>query len=207
MTNEPDIDPILIDVPMPITTPRLILRPPQAGDGQAIYDAKQESLPELLGWMIWAKDDPTVQDNEILARKRHIDFLKRDDIMLWAFDRANPEHMIAGTGLHRFDWKTRIFEIGYWVRTPETGKGYAQEVTNALIRYAFNALSANKVTICHAEGNIGSQRVIEKLGFTKEGTRQKNELLPNGQLVDEHIYARLNDKNLPDLDVTWGTEP
>jgi ribosomal-protein-serine acetyltransferase len=202
-----DIDPILIDVPMPITTQRLILRPPQAGDGQALYDAKQDSLKELLEWMVWAKDDPTVQDNEVLARKNHIKFLAREDMLLLAFDRTNPDRMVAGTGLHRFDWKTRIFEIGYWVRTPETGKGYAQEITNALVRYAFNALSANKVTIRHAEGNTRSQRVIKKLEFEKEGILQKNELLPDRRLVDTHTYARFNDKGLPNLTVKWGIEP
>lgn len=202
-----DIKPILIDVPMPIITPRLIIRPPQAGDGQALYDAKQDSLPELLEWMLWAKNDSTIQDNEVLVREKHIAFLKRDDIMLFAFDRTHPNYMIAGTGLHRFDWTTRIFEIGYWVRTPDTSNGYAQEITNALIRYAFSALSAHKVTICHADGNHGSQKVIEKLGFEKEGVKRQCEALPDGQLVDTHIYGRLDDKNLPDLDVHWGPEP
>lgn len=31
---------ILIDVPMPITTDRLLMRPPMAGDGQALFEAK-----------------------------------------------------------------------------------------------------------------------------------------------------------------------
>ena len=37
----------LIEVPVPIKTPRLTLRPPQQGDGQMVFEAKQETLTDL----------------------------------------------------------------------------------------------------------------------------------------------------------------
>lgn len=203
MKQDKELDPILIDVPVPIITPRLMLRPPHAGDGKFLHEAKQDSLTELVEWMPWAKEDASEQDSEILARNKHIDYLKREDLMLFAFDRVRPDYIIAGTGLHRFDWKKRIFEIGYWVRTPDTGKGYATEITNALVRYAFGALDANKVVIGHAEGNLKSQSIINKLGFEKEGVMKRDELLPSGEIVDSHLYARFDIDGLPDLDVSW----
>ena len=197
------VKPVLIDVPMPITTPRLILRAPAAGDGAAINDAKRESFADLNKWMPWAKAMSAVEDDEAVAREAAAKFILRDDLMMLIFER-DTGRLIGGTGLHRFDWDKRHFEIGYWVRTSAHGQGYATEVTNALLRFAFNALSARRVEITHADGNEASAAVIRKLGFVKEGVRRQATQLPDGRLVDSHVYSRLNLDNLPALDVRWG---
>ena len=48
-------DPILIDMPMPIFTPRLLLRPSKEGDGRCLAQAKRESWPELGKWLPFAE--------------------------------------------------------------------------------------------------------------------------------------------------------
>jgi len=194
---------VLINVPMPIITPRLILRAAAPGDGAAINDAKRESFNELSKWMPWAKTPSTVDDDEAVARENAAKFIMREDLMMLIFER-DTGRLVGGTGLHRFDWDKRHFEIGYWVRTSAHGKGYATEVTNALLRFAFNELSAKRVEITHADGNDASAAVIRKLGFVKEGVMREATQLPDGRLVDSHVYSRLNLDNLPALDVRWG---
>lgn len=200
MTNK--TNPILIDIPMPIETPRLILRNISPGDGKAMFEAKSESFDELKKWMPWAKELGTVEDSEIVTRENHAKFLTREDLMILGFSKETGE-LIVSTGLHRINWNLRIFEIGYWVRTPYAGNGYATESTNALIQYAFNELSASKVTICHAGCNDASARVIEKLGFDKEGVFKREDVLPDGSIIDKHWYARFDTNGLPKLDVRW----
>lgn len=195
-------DHILIDIPFPIETPRLVLRPPQAGDGAAMAEAQARSFKELNKWMDWAKEPNDARKMECVARENHAKFIRREDIMILGFAKDNGE-LILSTGLHRMNWDLRIFEIGYWVSTPQTGKGYASESTNALIRYAFGALSASKVIICHAGGNGASQRVIEKLGFEKEGVFKNDDRLNDGTMTDKHWYARFDTEGLPDIDVKW----
>jgi RimJ/RimL family protein N-acetyltransferase len=195
--------PVLIDAPMPIITPRLLLRAAAPGDGAALNDAKRESLNELVKWMPWAKTPSTIDDDEAVARENAAKFILREDLMMLIFER-DTGRLVGGTGLHRFDWDKRHFEIGYWVRTSAHGKGYATEATNALLRYAFNALSAKRVEITHADGNDASAAVIRKLGFVKEGVMREATQLPDGRLVDSHVYSRLNLDNLPALDVRWG---
>ena len=197
---------ILIDLPMPIVTPRLLLRPIQTGDGAIIHEAKRESWPELAKWMIWTHgkpEDAKVDDDEIFCRKKQAKFLLREDITLLSFNRQG-NRFLGGAGLHKFNWQRRIFTMGYWVRTNETGQGYATEVATALIHYAFKALSAKKVFVFHADGNLGSQRVIEKVGFEREGILRKHHELPDGSMVDEYLYGLLNDHKVPPLDVQWG---
>lgn len=60
--------PILIDLPTPIFTPRLVLRPPQIGDGIVINEAVLESFEELHRFLHWAKEKPTVAESEELVR-------------------------------------------------------------------------------------------------------------------------------------------
>lgn len=193
---------ILIDVPMPITTPRLILRPAMPGDGKALHEAKTETYETLAPWMPWAKPDASIEDDEAVVREAYAKFIRREDMMLIGFSRLNGEFVVA-TGLHRFDWATRRFEIGYWTRAKYQNQGYVTEAANALTRYAFCALNANAVDIQHAEGNEFSSRVPKKLGFEYESAMRFGTALPDGTPVTKHTYVRTNINKLPELEVTW----
>lgn len=196
-------DPILLDIPMPIRTPRLIIRNVLPHDGAAMHAVKAETWDELCKWMPWTKEGlGTVDDAEKVIRQNHAKFILRDDMMMMAFDDTG--RLVAMTGLHRFDWTFRRFEIGYYVRTSEMGKGYATEIANALTQFAFGALNARRVEICAATENAASRRVIEKLGFDLEYVSQADALLPDGSVTGHAQYVRYDVANLPALDVTWG---
>ena len=203
MTQEKIKNPILIDIPMPIETDRLYLRVPQAGDGEVLFEGIKETFDQLHLWMNpWAKELGTVDDAEATCRRAQARFLLREDMMILAFEK-NTNNFVAASGLHRFDWTLRRFEIGYWVRTSAQGKGYATEIANALTRFAFQALEARSVMIGYAKGNARSKNVIEKLGFELEGHAKLAHELPNGDIVDEFTYSRTNIEGLPSLNVTW----
>jgi len=202
MTKKQTQDPILMDIPMPIETERLLLRVPQAGDGQALFDAIEETFDQVNQWMPWAKELGNVNEKEAICRRAQAKFLLREDMMLLAFDQKGK--LLGATGLHRFDWTLRRFEIGYWVRTSEQNKGYATEIANALTRYAFEVLDARAVMIGHADGNERSKNVIQKLGLTLEGRAKFDIALPNGGVVDSLTYSRTDTKNLPELQIKYG---
>jgi RimJ/RimL family protein N-acetyltransferase len=200
--KDPKFRPLLIDIPMPIETPRLTLRPAMPGDGSALQEAKVETFDQLHQWMPWAKEMSALADDEITVREAYARFIRREDMMLFAFEKDTGRY-IAGTGLHRFDWNIRRFEIGYWVRQSAQRQGYATEIANALTRYAFEQLEARAVCIGHAAGNDNSRGVIEKLGFTLEGVFKNETALPDGTVVDSYIYSRMDMNGLPPLDVKW----
>lgn len=196
-------DPILIDIPMPIITPRLMIRNVLPGDGAAMYEIKVESWEDLCKWMPWTKEGAaTVDDAEKVIRENHAKFILREDMMMAAFNHAG--RLIAMCGLHRFDWEFRSFEIGYYVRTSEHNKGYATELANALTQFAFAALDARRVIICAATANAGSRRVIEKLGYDLESLVKADALLPDGSVTGHANYVRYDPVGLPSLDVKWG---
>lgn len=195
--------PILRDFPFPIITPRLVIAPVRPGTGAEVFEAVEETRESLSRWMPWEKDTKTPDDSEEHLRRTHARYILREDFGMHAREREGGR-LVVCTGFHRPDWDIGQFEIGYWVRKSAQGKGYATEATNALIRYGFNAVGAKRVVIGHAGGNDASRRVIEKLGFELESRRKKASVLPDGSVVDAFFYARLNDKDLPPLDVRWG---
>ncbi len=202
-TTKPDRHPILIDIPMPIRTPRLIIRNVLPGDGAALVDAKRDSWDDLTKWMPWTKEGlGTVDHMEEIVRRNYAKFILREDMMMIA--TTHDGRVVASSGLHRFDWEFRRFEIGYWVRSTDHNKGYATEIANALTRFAFDVLDARRVEICAAEFNIASRRVIEKLGFELESLKKADSLLPDGTVTGHAEYVRYDKIGLPPLDVTWG---
>jgi hypothetical protein len=59
---QPEQATILRSVPIPITTPRLILRPPQSGDGAELTRAVRETWDSLNRWMPWAADQDAMTE-------------------------------------------------------------------------------------------------------------------------------------------------
>lgn len=60
-------------------------------------------------------------------------------------------------------------EIGYWIRSDRTGRGYATEAAGALVDVGFDALGLERLELRAGVGNAASRRVAEKLGFRQEG--------------------------------------
>ncbi|HEU5234445.1 MAG TPA: GNAT family protein [Terriglobales bacterium] len=200
-----NIDPVLIDVPMPIRTPRLTIRPKQIGDGAIVSAAVMETWPELTRWMRWAENPDMFTAARMEIRNRHVmaSFLLRQNIELIGIEIRTGE-AVVWCGFHDIDWQARQCDTGFWVRKSAQRRGIATEAANALVRYAFGALRMQRVGLTHSRGNEASRRIAEKLGFTLEGMQQKANLLPGGRTEDRYCYARFDLSGVPDLQVTWG---
>src|SRR5271154_4375116 len=176
------LNPVLIDVPMPIRTPRLLIRPKQIGDGASTYAAVAESWDELHKWMRWAENLDAFTAESMEIRNRHVmaSFLLRESIELIGIETQTGEAVIW-CGLHDIDWQARQCDTGVWVRKSAQGRGIATETANAMLRYAFGALGMQRVGFTHSLGNEPSRRIAERLGFVLEGIQRRANLLPGGK--------------------------
>ena len=182
-------NPILLDFPDSFESERLLIRCPRPGDGKAMYDAVIESVDELKPWMPWAHGEQSVDGAEEFARRKHAQWLLREDLMLLLFCKADGL-FVGGSGLHRIDWDVPRFEIGYWCRTPLTGNGYIRESTAAITQFAFDVLKARRVEIFVNDKNERSWRIPERLGFALEAMLHNDGRDTTGNLRDTRLYAK-----------------
>lgn len=180
-------------VPEEIVTERLILRPPREEDAQAINSAIEASRPELETWMEWAPSMRTVDDavrwvRRIAAARNGPE---PQDIPIGMFRRGDGA-FLGGTGYHDIDWDVPCMSIGYWMSTPEVGKGYVREAVTALTRVGFSQLGLRRMVITCAATNDRSRRVAEAAGYQLEGRLRNDDRLPNGELRDTLVFSLID---------------
>ena len=181
------MDPLLLDLPDEITTHRLTLRPPRAGDGAGMNEAILETIEPLQRWMPWATPTPTPEQTEAWCRSSAADFVGRRQLPMLLFLREGGT-FVGSSGMARLDWEVPRFEIGYWVRRRFEGQGYVTEAVGALTRFAFETLGAQRVEIRTDDRNDRSNRVAERLGYRLEGVL-RNESRDAYGLRDTRVYA------------------
>ena len=166
-----------------IKTQRLHLRTPVIADAEAIHVEKIRVWHDLQSWMSWATDDSKGID---ALRMQFIEPAEAQNHVT-GFCRETGQFVLC-TGAT--DKGNGVFEVGYWVARDFRGRGLATEAAQAMIDYAFDTLSARQVYICHYEGNEGSRRVIEKLGFKKTGVlKDAHKRFTDGVAMDKHEYV------------------
>jgi RimJ/RimL family protein N-acetyltransferase len=175
-------------VPDALETARLTVRCPRVEDVAEIYAAVRESLDELRPWMPWATSDYSWEACEENSRGAIASFITRSDLRYHAHDRETGALLVC-SGLHRIDWGVPKFEIGYWCRSSQCGKGYVTETARALTRLAFEELGAARVEIRCDDRNARSYRVAECCGFRLEGVLKNDSRAPDGSLRSTRIYA------------------
>jgi len=183
-----DLSPVLRELPAQLVGERILLRPYQAGDGQALFEAVDESREHLLPWMPWGSQHGCVEDSEVWVRKAQAKWILREDLALGVWERMTGRYL-GGSGLHRIDWEVPSFEIGYWLRRTAVGNGYMTEAAWMLCRFAFEELSAQRVFIRCAAENHRSAAIPKRLGFVPEGRTRNDKRDMNGKLYDMLMFG------------------
>ena len=81
-------------------------------------------------------------------------------------------------------------EIGYWLSEDYWHQGIMPQAVEEIVAYGFRTFDIVRIYARLFSTNKGSQRVLEKAGFTLEA-RLKNALYKQGAFLDEYIYAKL----------------
>jgi len=88
--------------------------------------------------------------------------------------------------------RNKTAELGYVLASKYWGKGIVTYVVKQVVKVAFNELShLERVEAFVDVENVGSQRVLEKAGFQKEGTLRKY-LVMKGKSRDMIIFSVLS---------------
>jgi ribosomal-protein-alanine N-acetyltransferase len=156
---------------------------------------EKEDLPMISEWLnkpeVFGEYNPLIQvsrtETEKEYEKRSFEqtefFIEGKDGSrlgyIWHFNVMHP----AG----------RILEIGYFLLPNERSKGYCTEAVNIIVDYLFLSKNVERIQAMTDLRNMGSQKVLEKAGFKKEGTIRKLFFL-KGQPRDAFLYSILREE-------------
>lgn len=107
-----------------------------------------------------------------------------------AVERTSDGTFIGWCALSRWNPDYRSASMGYCYDEAAWGHGYATEAARALLQWAFDTLDLNRVQAETDTRNVGSARVLEKLGFVREGTLRED-CIVNGDVSDSWVYGLL----------------
>jgi ribosomal-protein-alanine N-acetyltransferase len=105
-----------------------------------------------------------------------------------AVDRVCDGAFIGWCSLNRWNPDYRSASLGYCYSEAAWGRGYATEAAGVLLRWAFETLDLNRVQAETDTRNLASARVLEKLGFVREGTLRED-CIVNGEVSDSWVYG------------------
>ena len=101
---------------------------------------------------------------------------------------------VVGVVSLTFEQDYRISVIGYGIHGDLRGRGLAVEAAQTVIDHAFANYSRLRKIRAHTDAeNVASIRVLEKLGFSREGVLRSNQFV-KGQFCDEAIFGLLREE-------------
>ncbi|WP_246998358.1 GNAT family N-acetyltransferase [Halosolutus gelatinilyticus] len=106
---------------------------------------------------------------------------------------AVDETPVGTIGLRDIDQETGNAELGYWVAPEHHGRGYGTEATRLTVEYAFQQLRLHRVDARVFEFNEPSRRLLESVGFCREGVLRDAEFI-DGEYRDVYWYGLLEDE-------------
>jgi len=117
-----------------------------------------------------------------------------------AVDRDTEGAFIGWCSLSRWDPDHRRASLGYCFADSAWGHGYATEAARGLLRWAFDTLDLNRVQAETDTRNVASARVLEKLGFMREGTLRED-CVVNGEVSDSWVYGLIRRERRPSAEL------
>lgn len=173
-----------------LTTERLVLR---------------ELLPSDAADVLVFRGDPEVQkydDPPIQTVQQAADFIEEmrqacasQEQQSWAITRNGSDTVIGLVSLQypgrRGDQYHRRAEVGYGIARAYWGQGIGSEAVRAVVHYGFAQLGLNRIYARTIADNFESVRLLEKLGFVREGTQRQHSLEDDGRFHDSAIYGLL----------------
>lgn len=150
-----------------IETERLILRRFEYSDIDSMI--RNWIADEKTQWDYGEPFYSTPEEVRVLLDTKYIGSYNREDYYRWAVIEKSSGECIGQIAYFTVDTNNQHGEIEYVIGPSFQGRGYATEMTKAVIAFGFEKINFHRIEIdCRTE-NEASRKVIEKCGLTYEG--------------------------------------
>lgn len=176
-----------------ITTTRLRVATPVAGDEHAIHAALCASLPLLRQFpasLPWAVAEPSVEASASFVRHAIASTAADTDFPLLFCDRVTGDLVGCG-GIHQPDFGIGRFRIGFWGNVAYKGNGLMLEAVGAVIAFCFEELKARRVEAWVDQENPAALKLCERAGMQAEGVLRNERMNPDGTMRNTVVLSRV----------------
>jgi RimJ/RimL family protein N-acetyltransferase len=174
--------------PPTLSAERLVLRALEEVDAANLFHhASNPNVTRYTMWDAHRSIDDTKQFIIQHALPHYMEAIPEPIAICHRGDCSDIVGMIGCTWAGR---EHLCMELGYWIAEPYWGKGYAVESGRRLLDWIFANYTVNRIQAhCIAE-NVGSERVMEKLGMKYEGL-SRSKIFRKGRYWDVKFYGLL----------------
>jgi ribosomal-protein-alanine N-acetyltransferase len=155
-----------------LSTQRLLLRVPTARDADALARFVAENRDHFARW------DPVREDAYYTSAfwkrliTRNLEFIRRGTYVQFIIgEQGDDDRAVVGqvtlSGITRGVFHAGY--LGYGLDHRHVGKGYMTEALRSVIDYCFHEMNLHRIMANYMPANARSQRLLERLGFEREG--------------------------------------
>lgn len=183
-----------MNFPDHITGLRVTLKLGHNVDAEALFNLVIASKTEIVAFLPWA--------NKYLTTPDAVDSIARfkamwDEGTAFTYAIYNHDNVLVGM----IDWRPKkdwCGNIGYWLGTPYTGRGYMTAAVDTMVREFFKRGIHRAVIQCNPR-NQPSAAVAKRAGFAYEGHMRQDRQKPDGSFHDSFQFGRLATDAAPQL--------
>ena len=170
-------------------TPRLRLRPLREGDEEAVYTLlSDERVVRYMLFPLFTREGA----HAFVARVRQAPGAGQPSQLVLGLANRQDDNLIGLAGIVLRP-ELEEGEVWYLLHPDRWGEGLVSEGVRRLVQHGFSALGLHRVWAGCLPENPASARVLEKLGFRREGFLRRN-LRIHGEWRDSYLYAVLADE-------------
>lgn len=180
-------------IPLPITTPRLVLRRLAAADWKDLVEFLSDE--ELFQYV----DNGPVGEKEVvewLDADRHVKLTTPGTTFCLAIELQPEGTVIGNVYLHSTDEFQSQTNVRIYVSRNSQRQGFATEALNAILNFCFDGIALHRVSASCDSRNIAACRLAEKVGMRREGELIKERHM-NEEWVNTVLYALLSEEHGP----------
>lgn len=170
-----------------LETDRLILRKIQKSDAADMFKnyCNDEDVAKFLPWYTHGSLKNTKKYVKSLIKKAR---KNKGHTFHWVIVLKETNEVVGAIEFGKYDDVNLNCELGYCSSKSCWNKGIMTEAAAAAVKYMFESTNIERIYAIHAVENIGSGRVMQKIGMTKEGTLRHARIC-KGKFLDFDTYA------------------
>jgi [ribosomal protein S5]-alanine N-acetyltransferase len=172
-----------------LTTERLILRNLRYSDAKDVLVFRGDPYVQRFNEPVYQ----SIADAQAGIEEAFNEYEKQRGIN-WAVTLKDEDIVLGAFSFHNWNQYHRRAEVGYDLARAYWGQGIASETLRAILHFGFNLMNLNHIYAGTIADNHESVRLLERIGFHRDGTRRKFSWEDDGTFHDSALYSLLREE-------------